>query len=216
MEYYIRKKQKMFNMNITLWLIIINAIVFILASIIFLKNPDFIKFLAINPNNILSGKYIWTVISSVFMHGNPTHLIVNMISLMFIGSFVEKIIGRKRFISFYLISGILAGLFFVGIAYFTQSDLNVYAVGASGALFALGGLLAVLTPKLRVLVFFIIPMPMWIAMIFLLGVLWAISFVGAPIGNLAHLGGLLTGVVYGFYLRKKFPGKTKQLAKYFS
>jgi len=136
---------------------------------------------------------------------------------MFIGSFVEKLIGKKRFLGLYFIGGLFAGVLFVLIAFFTGMDLNVYAVGASGAIFALGGLLAVLTPKLPVLVMFIIPMPMWAAMGVLMFGIWALSLgLGLPIGNIAHLGGLIVGLGYGFYLRKKFPRKTKMISKYFA
>jgi membrane associated rhomboid family serine protease len=78
-------------------------------------------------------------------------------------------------------------------------------------------LLAILTPKLRVYVFFVIPMQMWVAMVVLLFVLWGAS-IGAdlPLGNTAHFGGLIIGVVYGIYLRKKYPNKTRQLSKFFS
>jgi membrane associated rhomboid family serine protease len=99
----------------------------------------------------------------------------------------------------------------------TGSDLNIYAVGASGAIFGLGGLLAVLTPRLPVLVMFIIPMPMWLAMVVLMFGLWAVSLAaGLPIGNIAHLGGLLVGLSYGVYLKKKYPRKTKMISRYFS
>ena len=95
--------------------------------------------------------------------------------------------------------------------------MNVYAVGASGAIFGLGGLLAILTPRLPVLVFFVIPMPMWMAMIALLGILWIFSLgLDIPIGNVAHLGGLLLGVAYGLYLKYKYPRKTQMISKYFS
>ena len=78
-------------------------------------------------------------------------------------------------------------------------------------------MLAVLTPRLPVLVFFVIPMPMWAAMGVLMFGLWALSLgLGLPIGNTAHLGGLLVGVGYGFYLKKKFPRKTAMISKYFS
>lgn len=89
------------------------------------------------------------------MHGGLAHLLFNMISLFFIGNFVEKIIGRKRFFWFYLISGILAGLFYVILSYFFGVGYigeklfinpNIFAVGASGAIFALLGLLSLLTP----------------------------------------------------------------------
>ena len=110
----------------------------------------------------------------MFMHASWTHLIFNMISLFFIGSFVEKLIGKKRYIWLYLIGGFVASLFFVSLAgLFGNSLLGakifgsplIPAVGASGALFALGGLLSVLTPKMRVLVMFVLPLPMWVAMV---------------------------------------------------
>ena len=81
----------------------------------------------------------------------------------------------------------------------------------------MGGLLAVLTPRLLVLVFFVILMPMWAVMIFLMFGIWALSLgLNLPVGNIAHLGGLIVGLGYGFYLKKKYPRKTKMISKYFS
>ena len=200
--------------------IIFANVVSFLFFLVLISSSDMdsvVSLLALKPSIILSGQNLWTFITSMFLHAGLGHLFVNMFSLMFIGSFVEKLIGKKRFLALYFASGILAGVLFVLIAAITGTDLNVYAVGASGAIFGLGGLLAVLTPRLPVLVFFILPMPMWIAMFFLMGVLWIMSLgLGLPIGNVAHLGGLLVGLVYGFYLKKKYPHKTKMISKYFS
>ncbi len=199
-------------------IIIANIAMFILSLILINIYGEVVyDYLALQPAMFLSGKNLWTLITSMFMHANLTHLFVNMLSLFFIGSFVEKLIGKKRFIIFYFAAGIAAGLLFILISALTGIDVNTFAVGASGAIFGLGGLLAVLTPKLPVLVFFIIPMPMWLAMIFLLGILWLLSFaIGLPIGNIAHLGGLLAGIGYGFYLKYKYPRKTAMISKYFS
>ncbi len=213
--------------SVTNWLIGINVVVFILGLVFisFFGAEKVLTFLAIQPNSFFNGA-IWTLITSMFMHGNFSHLFVNMISLFFVGSFVERLIGRKRFFWLYLISGLFAGLFFIFLAYyfgFGEWGIRIFgspetfAVGASGAIFALGGLLAVLTPKLRVYVFFFIPMQMWVAMIFLLLFLWGVSLsAGLPIGNTAHFGGLIIGLGYGFYLRKKYPRKTSFLARKFS
>lgn len=216
--------------SITSWLVIINVIIFIIVSAIILilgetSSERVFSWIALQPNAFFSGQ-IWQLLTSMFMHGNFTHLFVNMISLFFIGNFIEKLIGRKRFFWFYMISGIFAGLFFVFLAYFFGNGVlgarifgspEVFAVGASGAIFALAGLLTILTPKLRVYVFFVIPMQMWFAMVVLLGGFWLASFFGNfPIGNTAHLGGLLAGVVYAFYLRRKYPEKTRRLALCFS
>jgi len=214
------------NYSITTILIAINILVFVLVIIIgsLFGLERIFSFIAISPNLFFSGR-IWTLITSMFMHANFTHLFVNMISLFFIGNFIEKLIGRKRYFWLYMISGVIAGLSFVILAFYfgnTEFGIKVFgspeiaAVGASGAIFALGGLLAILTPKLRVYVFFVIPMQMWMAMIALLLVLWAASIgAGLPFGNTAHLGGLLTGVFYALYLKKKYKRKTEMISRHF-
>lgn len=271
-----------FSLNYTGWIIAINVAVFILAYIAGVFNsPDcsvgFCKYLALQPAAILAGKNLWTLLTSVFMHGSFAHLFVNMFSLFFIGTFVEKLIGKKRFLLFYIFAGIFASLFFAVLAgYFGFGILakvfgtpETYGVGASGAIFGLLGLLAVLTPKNRVYlligpliaiifqigfaslipnvalnnildvliniyivlsVFFILsPNPtkrkiavpvsleFWLLPIIAIVPLLIIGlFVDLPIGNIAHLGGLIAGLIYGFYLRKKYPKKTGLIARMFS
>ncbi len=204
------------NLSITNWIILVNIIFFFFAFLLLAQNQSFLDYIALKPSNILQGKKLWTILTSMFMHGSFSHLFVNMISLMFIGNFVEQIIGRKRFFWFYMLSGLVAGLAFVFLALIFSNELNIYAVGASGAIFGLGGLLMILTPRLPVLLFFVIPMPMWLAMLFLLFGLWIISFfAGLPIGNTAHLGGLICGLVFGLYLRKKYKKKVMVLNRMF-
>jgi len=207
------------SISYTNLLVIITSVAFLgfLVLLKFVGPNKAVAAVALMPSAVLAGKSLWTFLTSMFMHAGFFHLFVNMISLMFIGNFVEKLIGKRRFLGLYFAGGLFAGLFFVVIAGITGVDLNVYAVGASGAIFALGGLLAVLTPRLPVLVFFIIPMPMWAAMGVLIFGLWAFSLsMGLPIGNTAHLGGLILGLGYGFYLKRKYPRKTEMISKYFT
>ncbi len=221
-----RRKRSIFgNLSVTLTLILINVAAFVLFRIylVFLGISDIsglelvYNYIALKPTNILQGKYLWTFITSMFMHGGLFHIFANMFSLFFIGSLVEKILGAKRYLSFYLISGLLAGLLFVFSSLIFSGDPNIFAVGASGALFGLVGLLMLLTPNLSVYLMFIpIPIKMKYAAPGILVVLWLISRVGnVPIGNTAHLGGLLTGLAYGLYLRKKYPRKIQMLSRHF-
>jgi len=211
------------GLSVTTWLIIANVVfsfLFFLLIIFFrgaLSENQLIRYVALRPENIFRGGYLWTLLTHMFVHGSVVHLFVNMVSLFFIGNLVEQIIGRKRFFPFYFIAGFSAAFFFILCSLFYAPDFSSYAVGASGAIFGIATLLAVLIPKLRVYVFFVVPMPLWLAIIVLLFGLWAVSFLaGLPIGNTAHLGGALAGLVYGLYLRKKYRRKVGLLRRYFS
>ena len=219
-QIYPNKKKKSFfsNWSLNYQLIFLNVIFFIVAFALIGFNVITWDFIAINPFNIFQGLYVWTFLTSMFMHGGLFHLFVNMLSLLFVGGLIEKILGKKRYLWFYLSAGLFAGLLFVLSALFIPSSMNSYAVGASGALFGLIGLLIFLTPNLKVYAMFIpIPIKMKYAAPGLLIVLWLISVAGdVPIGNMAHLGGLIFGIAYGLILRFKFPNKVKYISRHFS
>lgn len=206
------------NLNLTYKLIIVNVVAFIVFWVLIGLKVIGLQDVALRPYNFLHGKYIWTLITSMFMHAGFFHIFFNMISLFFVGIVIERIIGRKRYLWFYLISGIFAGLFFIFSAYVFQLQMSSYAVGASGAIFGLLGLLIFLIPNQPVYIMFIpIPIKMKYAAPGMLILLWLISIAGnVPIGNMAHLGGLVSGVIYGIYLRRKFPNKIKYISRQFS
>ncbi len=169
-------------------IIAITAVVFILQ----MAFPWITESFALNSAEAL-GKP-WEFITHIFLHGGFEHIFYNMFALGLFGIILEKIIGGKRFLLIYFIGGVIAGI----AALFYPS-----AIGASGAVFAIMGTLAMLRPKLTVFIFGI-PMPMIIA-----SALWiAIDIFGVlfPAGtaNTAHLAGLFFGFVVGFALRKRF------------
>ena len=219
--------QSKINFTYTGIIISINFLVFLILLVLgfdpYNCGLNICKDVALSPVLVLAGENLWTFITSMFSHFGLGHLAMNMISLMFIGGLVERLIGKKRFLWFYLVAGLFAGVLYVLLAgIFGTSEIGArlfgspttFAVGASGAIFGLGGLLAVLVPRMRVLVFFIIPMSMWAAMTFFIVVLWVVSFgTGLPIGNSAHFGGLIVGIIYGFYLKQKYPKKVEILRR---
>jgi uncharacterized protein len=219
----IRRKGFLDNISITHLLIISNIFVFIVVLSLSSFNPSVFSFIALNPTTLINDFYLWTIISSMFMHASISHLFVNMLSLLFIGGFIEKIVGRKRFFSIYMISGIAGGLLFVVLSLlFGSSNLfgtgaNVAAVGASGALFGIAGLMMILTPNLPVYMMFIpIPVKSKYAIPGLLVVIALISvFGGWPVGNSAHFGGLIAGIIYGLYLKNRYKNKVRAISLYF-
>jgi len=216
------------SLNITSTIILLNVLFFILSAVLLIINPDFIKYLAIQPISIMHGQYLWTIITSIFVHGGFLHLFINMFVLFSMGSLCERIIGRKRFFWFYMLSGIIAGLLFVVLAYYFGnsvigakifgSPMN-YAVGASGAIFGIAALFMVLIPKMRFSIIFLpfFSLPGYIMIPFVLFATWIVSSsANFGIGNTAHLGGFLCGIIYGFYLRYQYPKKVNVLGKHFA
>lgn len=210
--------------KVVTWLIWINVIFSSIALILWALYPDSIKYFALNPANILHGKYIWTLITHMFVHGGIGHLLVNMIVLFSLGGLSEKILGRKRFLWFYLISGLFAGLLSVVLSGFfgygvwerVFGGADLFMVGASGAIFAIAGLYVVLLPRLKFMIIFLpfFSFPAYIIIPGALVVMWGLSiFAGWPIGNVAHFGGFLSGIVYGLYLKGKYPRKIRMLRR---
>jgi membrane associated rhomboid family serine protease len=173
------------------WLIIgINLLLFIATLI----NREFVLYLlGFQPASFLARP--WTIVTNLFIHGSIWHIFANMITLYFFGSFLCRLIGVKRFLLVYFVGGIVGNIFFFLLP---PSPLSI-AIGASGAVFALAGVLVVMMPKLRVLLYFIVPLPLWVVVLvffviwsFLPGIAWQ-----------AHLGGLVSGLVAGYIFRKR-------------
>lgn len=155
----------------------------------------------------------WTILTSIFAHAGFNHFLINAIVLFFFGPSVEQIIGTKRFLKLFLIAGIAAGLTQVIVfayllpAIFPANPLfggPVGVVGASGGIMGLFGMLAVLAPTMRVLLFFVVPVPMWLitvgyALLDTYGAIIAIlePAAGGNVAHLAHLAGLAFGLAFG-------------------
>jgi len=233
---YHRKKRisnKLSGLSIVSWLILINIVAFIIGVILITISTDSMSYIALKPNNIIQGKYLWTLLTHMFMHapGFPAllsiHLILNMFVLYSLGGLSEKIIGRKRFLWFYIISGLFAGILSAVLAgYFGNSPIGerifgspeIFMVGASGAIFAIAGLYVMLLPRLKFMIIFLpfFSLPAYIMVPLFLIIMWIISiWANLPIGNVAHFGGFLVGIVYGFYLRVKYKRKVARLQKMF-
>lgn len=211
----------------TTWLIIISVLVSISELIALQVNENYINYFALKPSSIIQGKYLWTLVTHIFAHGSIAHIFVNMFVLFSLGSLCEKIIGKKRYVWFYLISGLFAGVITIVLSlYFGTTEIGerifgspeVYMVGASGAIFAIAGLYVMLLPNLRFMIIFLpfFSLPAYIMVPLSLLILWIISFIGNwPIGNVAHFGGFLIGIFYGIYLRSKYKRKIKILQRMF-
>jgi len=223
---FYKRKRFFERWSMTLLIISLTSLFSLISFVILAIKPEWIDYLALMPLNIMQGKYLWTLITHIFVHGGLAHLLINMFALFSIGNLCEKIIGRKRFLWFYIIAGIFAGITAVLLSGFFGSGFgerifgspDTFMVGASGAIFAIAGLFVILLPKIRFSIIFLpfFSLPAYIMIPLVLFLTWIVTYAaGLPIGNTAHFGGFLAGLAYGYYLKTKYKKKVLLLQRYF-
>ncbi|MFC7044977.1 rhomboid family intramembrane serine protease [Halobacteriaceae archaeon GCM10025711] len=203
-----------FRGNTTYTLLLIMWVTYVLQLLVAALAPSiYNSIFVLRSDHII---YVWTWVTSVFSHSIAGffHIFVNSIVLYFFGPVVERRIGSRRFAGLFLASGVIAGLSQVVVVALT-SPVPTGVVGASGAIMGIMGVLTVLNPNLRVYLYFIIPMPLWVLTAgFAVLSLFFISSGGVGafgFAQLAHLTGLGVGLMYGMYLKNEGTRAPEQL-----
>jgi uncharacterized protein len=193
------------SLNHIWFIIVLNLLVFLGIKIFAIfKGVSLITFFGLTPVDFM--EMPWTIVTSMFTHEDLWHILANMLTLYFFGSFLTRLIGAKNVLAIYLLGGLLGNFLYIMFAYlhFLNSSPVATVIGASGAVFALGGTLTMLAPKLKVIAFPIpVPIPLWGAV---LGGFVILSFIPG-IAWQAHLGGLVVGLLAGYMLK----GRTTSL-----
>lgn len=195
-------------------LILANVLIFLYEiSLPSELSPVFIEHYGAIPIEVLSGTDLYTMLTSMFLHGGWMHLIGNMLFLWVFADNIEAIIGTFNFIVFYIIGGLVAS----AVHIFFNPYSNIPMVGASGAISAVMGAYLIMFPasKIKVLVL-ILFRSIYIPAIFFLG-FWIIQQLVSGFGSIkaddenqsgvawwAHIGGFLFGVLAGFIAKKAY------------
>jgi len=154
--------------------------------------------------NVLSPNfYSWQVVTYMFLHGGFSHLFFNMFALWMFGRTLEYDLGSKRFLTYYMVCGIGAGLIQMLVCLLTGS--NVPTVGASGAVFGILLSFGMLHPN-NVIMLMFPPIPLkakWFVIIYgALELMYGVRG-GDSIAHFAHLGGMLWGFLLLRYWKNK-------------
>jgi membrane associated rhomboid family serine protease len=205
---------------VTMTLIIINVLVFLYQWSLGANLEHFIRAYAIVPAEISTGHdlppdipfpvYV-TLITAMFMHGGFMHIFGNMIYLWVFGNNIEDALGRGRFLVFYLLCGILAGLAHV----IFNVHSRIPSLGASGAISGVLGAYLVMFPRGRVKILIgfrmVTQTSAWVALggWILLQLISGFLSLGATAENAAgvafwaHIGGFFAGMVLGPLMRRR-------------
>jgi membrane associated rhomboid family serine protease len=191
------RENRGFTLNAVWFLIGVNIILFIATTL----NSDIEWRLGLQAASFTEEP--WKIVTNLFIHADILHILFNMITLFFFGTYLSTLIGDVKFLTIYFLGGLLGNAFFMLWALYAPwadpLDRYTTAIGASGAIFAVMGAMAVLRPQAKALMFFVVPLPLWAAVLF--GFL-VLSFI-PDVAWQAHLGGLVLGLIAGFLLRNQ-------------
>jgi membrane associated rhomboid family serine protease len=188
--------------RVCFWLIVINVVCFVLQIATMTREPipkdPFTDALLLNVEKVMHGE-VWRLLTYAFLHDPHSimHILFNMLFLFWFGRQVEDHLGSREFLTFYLVSAVLGGLVFTAaqLAGLHRSGL---ALGASGAVMAVGVLAALYNPRQTILLFFLIPIPIWFFVVFMVAQ-DAFGLLGKTENGVAvsaHLGGAAFGFLY--------------------
>lgn len=187
--------------------ILVNIIIFFYQQSLGAGAAQFTMKYGSIPAEIMRGEDLYTLFTSMFLHGGWGHLLGNMLFLWIFADNIEAIVGSRRFLLLYLLGGLLAHALHI---YF-YPDSGVPTIGASGAISAVMGAYIVMFPTSKVkLLFFIIPfrvpafifLGIWIAIQINSG-LETLNYAESNVGVAywAHIGGFIYGLIQGMIFR---------------
>jgi membrane associated rhomboid family serine protease len=208
----IRNYRFSFNFFITpavQWLIIANVAVYVFELLLrTFSGPSaynwFVGHFGLVPSAVVPGLRIWQPFTYLFLHDSSTiwHILTNMFVLFMFGRELELAWGRNRFLQYYFLTGVGAGLINVIVKvslFWSQPASDIATIGASGAIFGVLLACAILFPDRQVIMF---PIPIKMSMRTFVIVMTALEFLGTfglggdNISHICHLGGMLVGYVY--------------------
>ena len=190
-------------------LIIINAAIFVLGEMF----PAFGRLLAggvfhtpggliaisgwaeMRGDLVMSGQ-IWRLVSAQYLHAGLGHLFINMLVLHFLGRSLENMWSPRKFLAIYTLGGVAGNVFYTVLSSQGVIPSSLPAVGASGCIYALMGIVATLFPQATVYIYFLFPMKIRTAAFIFGGIaIMRVITRGANFGGEAcHLAGLVFGV----------------------
>jgi membrane associated rhomboid family serine protease len=183
------------------------------------------EYLGLVPSKVLFSGFLWQVFTYIFLHSlDISHLVLNLLMTWLIGSDLEKLWGSKRFVFYYLGSGVGAGILYTVSLFLwfliTNSSLSLMipVIGSSGAVFGLILAYGLLLGNRTIHFMLLFPMKAK-TFALILGVMEVLSLLSkgtseSPIAHLAHLGGLVSGflILLGLASHKQY-SRTLGLSK---
>jgi membrane associated rhomboid family serine protease len=189
----------------TVALLVVLVIIFLIQWVLHAQGNYWIeRNLGLSLNGIREGAF-WQLFTFQFLHGSWLHLLLNGVGLYSCGRAVEAILGRKRLVLLYFLSGTGGGILQMVISLLLRQDPGIPVVGASAGISGLLAAFIMCRPDARLIVFPIpVPIRGWTLLWIVVAVsIWGTVFPFGGVAHAAHLGGLLTGGAFVRWSRRK-------------
>ena len=161
------------------------------------------EYLALHPADVFGRWRIWQPFTAMWLHSPGLgHVFFNMLFLYFFGPVVERMLDRRSYLTLYIGGGALSGLSMVPLASVTPIS---YALGASGAVYAVGVFAALRAPRMRV-IFFFVPMTLGV-MVFGFMIGWELLSVALRQGSLGTSVAHLVGGAFGYLYERRLSSR---------
>lgn len=184
-------------------LILANAIIFFALALVRVFSPPLyvnsILLLGLVPRETVFSLRLWQPLTYLFLHAGFLHVFFNMFGLWMFGSPLERDWGSRRFLRYYLLTGVGAGFLNVGVSLlWGGAAASIPTIGASGAIYALLLAYGVLYPHQPIFIWFLFPVPARIFVLIFgaLAFLSALQEPGSGVSHVSHLGGMVFGLGY--------------------
>ena len=171
----------------------------ILVSLVFwFSNPDVIlEYLAFSGENLLKGR-VWTLITSLFLHGDILHLAGNMLFLYIFGNTIEEELGATKTLGAFFVGGIIT--FPLSLLFY---DAATPLIGASAAIFTLAAIVMLIKP-LKLSIFLFLPQGLVAILYLTYNALAVYSGIEGNVAYVAHIIGFAIGVPFGLAWSKNW------------
>jgi membrane associated rhomboid family serine protease len=170
-------------------IIVINVIIYVIQVI--LARSSFIDIFGLTPHVVLSRGYVWQLVTYMFLHGSPWHLLLNMFIIWMFGTPLEGVWGSNRFLNYYIACGLGGALLRFLFSF------NTTVIGASGAGYGILLAYAILFPYSEIYVWGLFPVRARTLVIFMIVIELVSGITGKDgVAHFAHLGGMGAGFIY--------------------
>jgi len=184
-------------------LLILNTAIFILLALLSVYAPRLaqitVVLFGVVPVDTVFSLRLWQPLTYLFLHAGFWHLFFNMFALWMFGTPLERDWGGRRFLRYYLLTGVGAGVLNVAVSLIWGGpSATIPTIGASGAIYGLLLAFGLLYPRQPILIWFVLPVPAWLFVSIYGGItfLSALQGPGSGISHISHLGGMLFGLIY--------------------